>query len=384
MQNLRENFLLNPNIVFLNHGSFGAVPKPVFEQYQRWQLELERQPVEFLGRKAPDYLEHSRMVLADYLGAHFNDLVYTTNVTEAINVVARSLKLNKNDEVLATNMEYGAMDRTWRFLSIHSGFKYINHTVTVPASNPALYVEEFWRSVTPRTRVIFVSHISSPTALIAPVKAICVKARQAGILTIIDGAHAPGQIDLNLTDIGADFYAANLHKWLCAPKGAGFLYARPEVQKLIEPLIISWGWQSETPGPSQFIDYLQWTGTRDLAAFLSVPDAIYYQQEHNWPHVRERCHQMAASTLSTISEWTGIAPLYTPESDWFGQMVACPLPTFIDIVSLKQQLYDIFRIEVPVLQWEKYKLVRVSFQGYNDATNSQKLILALKKIIGRL
>ena len=224
MNNLREYFLIDPNIVFLNHGSFGAVPKPVFKDYQDWQLELERQPVEFLGRKAPIYLEHSRKILADYLGVHFNDLVYITNVTEAINLVARSLQLNPNDEVLATNMEYGAMDRTWRFLSIQSGFKYINHAVSVPVNDPALYVEEFWRSVTPETRVIFISHISSPTALIAPIKAICARARQAGILTIIDGAHAPGQISLDLLDLGADFYAANLHKWLCAPKGAGFLF----------------------------------------------------------------------------------------------------------------------------------------------------------------
>lgn len=381
MKNL-QNSLLDPSITFLNHGSFGSVPAPVFKQYQAWQLELERQPVEFLGRKAPELLARSRRALGEFLGADCNDLVYTTNVTEAINVVARSLKLNHNDEVLASNMEYGAMDRTWKFLALQSQFKYINHVISVPVSSPEHYIEEFWKGVTPHTRVIFLSHISSPTALIAPVKAICARARQEGILTVIDGAHAPGQIDLNLAELGADFYGANLHKWLCAPKGAGFLYARPEVQPLVEPLIVSWGWQSEIPGPSQFIDYLQWTGTRNIAAYLTVPAAIEYQKEHDWSQVQQRCHHLAAVTLDRIAQWSRVLPIYTPESDWFAQMAACPLPASVDITWLKDHLYQDYHIEVPILQWENYRLARVSFQAYNDETDAEKLVLALKELIG--
>lgn len=378
---LKSDFLLDPAVIFLNHGSFGAVPRPVFHEYQRWQRELERQPVEFLNRRASSLLEDSRRALAAFIGTDPANLVYTTNVTEAVNIVARSLRLGPEDEVLATDMEYGAMDRTWTFLSLRTGFKYINHPITIPVGQPSEFVNNLWDAVTPRTKVIFISHISSPTALIMPVKDICQRARQAGILTVIDGAHAPGQIDLNLTELGADFYAANLHKWLCAPKGAGFLYAHPEVQHMIEPLIISWGWQSENPGPSQFIDYLQYTGTRDLSTYLSVPSAIKYQAEHDWNQVRNLCHNLAADVLETILNRSNTTAFYHPSTSWFAQMVACPLPNSVDIVRLKSDLYDQFRIEVPVLQWNKHKLIRVSFQGYNEESDLDSLIMALDKLV---
>ena len=233
MQSLRSEFLLDPDIIFLNHGSFGATPRPVFESYQRWQRVLEREPVDFLGRKATELLRESRTVLADYLGAQVDNLVYVTNATTGINIVAHSLDLNPGDEVLSTDHEYGAMDRTWRFLSRKRGFKYVNYTISIPVTSQDEFVQQFWAQVTPATRVIYLSHITSPTAMILPIEAITQRAREAGILTVIDGAHAPGQIPLSLDAIGADFYVGNLHKWLCAPKGSAFLYARPEVQALI-------------------------------------------------------------------------------------------------------------------------------------------------------
>src|SRR5574340_575478 len=244
---MKELFLLDPDIIFLNHGSFGACPRPVFESYQRWQLELERQPIEFLGRRANDLLADSRSVLAQYLGTLRDNLVYVANDTTGVNIVARGLELGPGDEVLASDHEYGALDRTWRFLSQKFGFRYLNQPVSMPLRSADEFIEDFWRGVTNRTRVIFPSHITSPTAVIFPVKEICARARQSGILTVIDGAHAPGQIDLALDDLGADFYTGNLHKWLCAPKGAGFLYARPEVQHLALPLVISWVGKATPP-----------------------------------------------------------------------------------------------------------------------------------------
>lgn len=377
----KNTFLLDPSVTFLNHGSFGAVPKPVFKCYQFWQRELERQPVEFLGRRAPQLLENARKVLGGFIGAPYRNIVFTTNVTEAINVVVRSLSLKPGDEVLASDMEYGAMDRTWRFYALKYGFKYINHPVTVPVTDPQAYVDQLWSAVTQKTRVIFISHISSPTALIAPVKEICQLARQAGILTVIDGAHAPGQIDVNLVELDADFYGANLHKWLCAPKGAGFLYANPRVQHLVEPLIVSWGWQSENPSDSQFIDYLQWTGTRDLASFLSVPAAIEFQQSHHWSEVQKSCHALAAQVLDRISNLTALPSLYASTSNWFAQMVACPLPAEIDPPAFQSRLYNEFKIEVPVLKWNNHNLIRVSMQVYNSEKDIAKLLSALKKIL---
>ncbi|HET9590429.1 MAG TPA: aminotransferase class V-fold PLP-dependent enzyme, partial [Anaerolineales bacterium] len=236
MNSLKEHFLLDPNVIFLNHGSFGATPKPVFREYQRWQLELERQPVEFLGRHITKLLADSRAALGEYLGTHADNLVYTQNATIALNIIARSLALGPNDEVLATDHEYGAMDRMWRFLSRERGFRYINQPVETPLPTEQDFVDSFWRGVTARTRAIFLSHITSSTALILPIQEIVRRAREASILSIIDGAHAPGQIALHLDSLEADFYCGNLHKWLCAPKGAGFLYARPERQPMLKPL----------------------------------------------------------------------------------------------------------------------------------------------------
>jgi isopenicillin-N epimerase len=381
IQNLRSDFLIDPDVIFLNHGSFGATPLPVFESYQRWQRELEKQPVEFLGRRATDLLAYSRQILANYLGTNRDNLVFVTNATVGLNTVARSLKLAIDDEVLSSDHEYGAMDRTWRFLSQKNGFKYINHAISLPVTTPNEFVNSFWQGVTPHTRVIFLSQITSPTAMIFPIYEICKRARSEGILTVIDGAHAPGQIDLSLDELGADIYSGNLHKWLCAPKGSAFLYARPEVQELIEPLVISWGWESEDPGPSRFVDYQEWTGTRDISAFLAVPDAICYQEQHHWDQVRAYCHEMAADVRRRITAITGLEPFYPDSQTWYAQMGSAPLPAYVDIVSLKAKLYDEYHIEIPIIKWNGQNLIRFSLQAYNSQHDIDALEAALSKLI---
>ncbi|MCX7839008.1 MAG: aminotransferase class V-fold PLP-dependent enzyme, partial [Anaerolineae bacterium] len=216
---LKDEFLLDPNIVFLNHGSFGATPRVVFEAYQRWQRELERQPVEFLGRRFADLMRTARAALAEYVHADANDVVYVPNATTALNIVARSLPLQPGDEILTTDHEYGAMNRMWRFIARKTGAVYRAQPIPVPVTTPEDFIEQLWAGVTSRTRVVFLSQITAPTALIFPVREICRRARDAGIISIVDGAHAIGQIPLDLEDIGADFYTSNLHKWLCCPKG---------------------------------------------------------------------------------------------------------------------------------------------------------------------
>lgn len=381
MRSLKKQFLLDSSVTFLNHGSFGATPKPVFQEYQRWQRVLESQPVEFLGRRITDLLAESRAALGDYTSTHADNLVYTQNVTISLNIVARSLELGPNDEVLATDHEYGALDRTWRFLSKEHGFRYVNQHVEVPITTDGKFIEDFWRGVTSRTRIIFMSHITSPTAIIFPVKEIIRRAREAGILTIIDGAHVPGQLSLQLDSLGADFYGGNLHKWLCAPKGVGFLYARPEVQGLLKPLVVSWGYESEFPSGSNFIDYHEWWGTRDMAAFLSVPKAIEFQKENNWDEVRDSCHQHVAYAQKRICELTGLAPLHPSTGGWFRQMASAPLPADTDITLLKRRLYDDYRVEIPLIDWNGNKLVRISVQGYNTKRDIDKLIRALSVLL---
>lgn len=378
MKDLKPQYLLNPQLVFLNHGSFGATPRPVFRAYQRWQRELERQPVEFLGRRASELMASARRELADFLGTQADNLVFTTNVTVALNIVAHSLKLGPGDQVLGSDHEYGALDRTWRFLADERGFDYINQPIPVPVTTPKAFVEAFWRGVSSRTRVIFLSHLTSPTALIFPIEQVAERARRAGVLTVIDGAHAPGQIPLRLDDLGVDFYGGNLHKWLCAPKGTGFLYAAPAVQHLLQPLVVSWGYKAEVPGPSRFIDEQEWWGTRDLAGFLSVGEAIRFQEERHWEDVRRECHNLAVEAERGICGLTRQAPFHSGDSTWYSQMVAAPLPPTSDLEQLKVRLLERHRIEVPLFTWQGRKLIRVSVQGYNNRTDIRRLLAALE------
>ena len=377
--NFKELFLLRPDMTFLNHGSFGACPRPVFATYQAWQRELEAQPVEFLGRRFNDLLAEARGRLAAFVGARANDVVFVPNATTGVNIVARSLALQPGDEVLATDHEYGATDRTWRLLCRKQGAIYINRPLPLPVTTPENVLEQFWAGVTPRTRVIFISHITSPTALTWPVAAICQRARAAGILTVVDGAHAPGQIALDLSSLGADFYTGNCHKWLCAPKGAAFLFARPAVQHLIEPLIISWGWESEKPGQSRFIDYLEWTGTHDIAAYLSVPAAIDFQAAYAWDSVRRSCHALVEQARQQINALTGLPPICPDEGVWFQQMATIRLPA-CDTESLKERLWEEWKIEVPIITWNRAPLLRVSIQAYNDEADLARLIDALRHV----
>ena len=378
MDKLRDHFLLDPNIIFLNHGSFGATPKPVFEEYQRWQMELEREPVEFLGRRHDELMFNSRKILGDYLGTDAQNLVYVQNVTIAINIIARSLELGPDDEVLTTSHEYGAMDRTWRFFSKERDFLYKIQQVNLTSREE--FVESFWQGVTEKTRVIFLSHITSPTATIFPVQEIIRRAQERGIITIIDGAHVAGQWPLNLDELGADFYGGNLHKWLCAPKGAGFLYARPEMQHLLKPLVVSWGYESEKPSGSEFIDHHEWWGTRDVSAFLSVPAAIEFQKMHDWQSVRKNCHELAYETWTRINSLTEIKPLHN-FSDWFAQMTVSSLPPETDILVMKERLFDGYRIEIPLIDWNGHKLIRLSVQGYNTQDDLDALIHALERLL---
>jgi isopenicillin-N epimerase len=378
---LREEFLLDPNVVFLNHGSFGACPRPVFEEYQRWQLELERQPVEFLSRRQQDLLFTARQTLARYLHAPTDDLVLLPNVTTALNVVARSLPLQPGDEILTTDHEYGALERTWTFVVEHRQARLKVRELPRRLDDPSAVVEAVWSGVTPNTKVLFLSHITSPTAVILPIEPVVQRARQAGIWTVIDGAHAPGQIDLDLQAIGADFYGGNCHKWLSSAKGAGFLYARPEVQALVEPLVVSWGWRPRDAWSTPFVDALQRQGTHDIAAYLSVPAAIEYQRQRDWPGVRQECHELVRLARFGMADITGIEPTVADDPRWFAQMGLLPLPSRVDAAKVKQRLYDDHRVEIPASQWGDAPSLRVSVQGYNTRADIERLLAAVRDVL---
>ncbi len=376
-------FLLDPDIVFLNHGSFGATPRPVFEAYQEWQRRLEWQPVKFLQRDLPDLLQAARETLADFLGADPADIVYVPNPTFAVNTIARSLPLTLDDEVLTTNHEYGACLFAWRFMSQKHGFRLVEQPISLPATSAESIVEQFWRGVSPHTRVIFVSHITSPTALTLPVAEICQRARAAGIVTVIDGAHVPGQMDLKLNRLDADFYTGACHKWLCAPKGSSFLHARRDRQHLIEPLVVGWGWGDERKISvgSDFLDYHQWLGSNDLSAYLSVPAAIAYQQENDWSAVQRCCHKLARAAVERAAAITHRPPPYPAELH--RQMGLIELPRVDDLTGFKSQLYDRYRIEIPTVAWQNRQFLRVSVQAYNKREDIDALMAALAEMLPR-
>lgn len=380
---IKSTFLLDPNIVFLNHGSFGACPQPVFEVYQAWQRRLERQPVLFLGREITAHFHQAREAIGEYLLTAADNLAFVPNATHGVNIIAHSLALQPGDEILTSDHEYGAMDYTWEFIGKKTGVKIVHQPIALPTVSCEEILEQFWQGVTPHTKLIFISHITSPTALCLPVEAICAKARQAGIYTLVDGAHAVGQIPLDLDSIGADWYVGNCHKWMLSPKGAGFLYARPGVQNLVEPLIVSWGYHAtpENTYGSQFLDYLSWSGTNDPAAYLSIPAAIQFMQEHNWEQKRLECHLLLRLAIERICKLMQMEPLYPLDSNLYFQIGIAPLPADTDITMLKTRLYDEHHIEVPLIEWNGRKFVRISVQAYNTQEDLDALNVGLHNLL---
>jgi isopenicillin-N epimerase len=377
---LREPFLLDPSVVYLNHGAYGATPRPVFESYQRWQRELEREPVDFLSRKATERLAHSRARLAQLLGTERDNLVYVNNGTVGLNIVAHSLRLGAGDELLTTDHEHGGIDRLFRYMEGKLGFALVKCRVPVPVTTHENFVDLFWSHVTERTKVILISHLTSPTSLVFPVKEICARARRVGITTIVDGSHVPGQLALALHDIDADFYVGILHKWLCAPKGCAFLYARPDVQHLLDPLVVSWGWEPKNPGPSKFVEYHEWQGSRDISAYLAVPDAIDFLAAHRWDDVRAQCRDLARLAQREVSDLFGLRPYHPDRPEWHGQIVCAPLPRDTDDVAMLNALRHDHNIDVSVDRFNGLPRVRISVQAYNDINDIDRLLDALRKL----
>jgi isopenicillin-N epimerase len=345
---VRDLFLLDPEVTFLNHGSFGATPRAVFDRYQAWQRELEREPVDFIARRLGPLLAEARAELGGFVGARADDLTFVQNATTGVNMAARALDLQPGDEVLSTNLEYGACVLTWQRLCTF-----------VQAD-----LEELFEHVTERTRAVFVSHITSETALLLPVEEIVAHARSLGLATIVDGAHAVAQVDLDLDALGADFYSGNCHKWLCAPKGAGFLYVRPDWQERVDGAITSWGYEE----PATFISRTERQGTRDSSAYLTVPAAIEFFRGHD---DRERCVALARDARRDLCELLGTEPI-APESMVL-QMASVRLPE--PDTGLNRRLFDEHRIEIPVSN--DGALLRVSIAPYNDRADVDRLLEAL-------
>ena len=367
-EELRREFLLDPEVAFLNHGSFGACPRPVFERYQAWQRELECEPVDFLDRRLPALLAAARTVLAGYVGCSGHDLAFVPNATTGVNLAARSLELRPGDEVLSTDLEYGACDLAWEWVCRRAGASYVRAPIPLPLRDPSEVVDALFAAATERTRVLYFSQVTSGTGLVLPVQQIVARARELGLVTVVDGAHAPAQVPVDLAALGADYYSGNAHKWLTAPKGAGFLHVRPEHQDRVDAAIVSWGY-AEGEAFSQRIEK---QGTRDPAAWLTIPEAIRFQAERDWESVRDRSRRLAHAARRDLCALLGTEPL-APES-MVAQMATVRLPRSAPDVS--RRLFTRYGVEIPVAGVNR-DLLRLSVAAYTTRDEIDRLLAAL-------
>lgn len=388
----RARVILDPTVTMLNTGSFGPLPVPVFERATELRRMLAAGPTNFFVRQAPPLLWEARERAARFLGTVPQRLVFTSNVSAAINLVASGLKLNAPGEILMSDHEYGAMIWCWERVAQRQGLTIRTFALPTMATDPAEIVDAAARAMTRRTRLLFFSHVLSPTGLVLPAKELCAEARRRGVLTVVDGAHAPVYVPLDVSDVGADFYTSNLHKWLLAPSGAGFLAVGPGNEDRLQPLHVSWGYYpdkypigegtravgpdaQDAYGSTPRVRFLEFEGTRDICPWLAVPAAIDFQSEYGFDAVRGRIAELGAYTRRVIG---GVGlPLATPEP--CRAMTAFELPPGSSAPELRAALWA-RRVEIPVIERPERLLLRVSHHFYTTEAEIDRLAEVLKEI----
>jgi len=380
---------LDPAIAFLNHGSFGACPAPVLEVQQRLRQEMEREPVRFLGRELEGRLDAARAALAAFLGAEADDLAFVPNATTGVNTVLKSLAFGPGDELLTTDHLYNACRNALEFAARRAGARVVVAPVPFPLDRDQRVVDAVLGAVTPRTRLALLDHVTSPTGLVLPLGYLVAELARRGIDTLVDGAHAPGMLPLDLRALGAAYYAGNCHKWLCAPKGAAFLHVRRDRQTGIRPLVLSHGANSPRADRSRFRLEFDWTGTHDPTAYLAVPEAIRVLGvvlPGGWPALMARNRALALTARHQLAEALGVVP--PCPDDMIGALAAVPLPDADRPMPprrdpLQVALFERFQIEVPVIAWpaSPRRLLRVSAQFYNTPEQYARLAEALGALL---
>ncbi|MEM1168700.1 MAG: aminotransferase class V-fold PLP-dependent enzyme [Cyanobacteria bacterium P01_H01_bin.35] len=379
---------LDPNVTFLNHGSFGACPLPVLTAQTRLREKLEREPVNFFIREFETLLDEARGKLAEFVGAKSEELAFVPNATTGVNAVLRSLNFSSTDELLTTDQEYNACRNALNFVSDRAGAKVIVASLPFPVESPQEIVEAVIKHISPRTRLALLDHVSSSTAFVFPIKQLVKELAKRGVDTLVDGAHAVGMLPLNLEEIGAAYYTGNCHKWLCAPKGAGFLYVRQDKQENIHPLTISHGANSTRTDKSRFHLEFNWMGTDDPTAYLCIPEAIKFMGSllpGSWSELMEKNKSMALAARHLLQEKLGIKIDCCPD-EMIGSMAVVKLPDeeedeiYSGLISpLQNDLWEKFRIEVPIVLWpnKRRRLLRISAQIYNSFSQYEYLAEAL-------
>ena len=384
-----QNWLLDPEIIFLNHGAFGACPRRVLEFQNEWRLRLERQPLQFLGRELEPLLDCARAALAQLVGAETDDLVFVPNTTTGVNTVLRSLEFRSGDELLVTSQEYNACRNALDFVAARTGARVVVAKIPFPLPSAGDALATVLENVTSRTRLALLDHVTSQTGIVMPIARWVGELAARGVDSLVDGAHAPGMIPLNLKELGATYYTGNCHKWLCAPKGAAFLQVRRDRQKFIRPLTISHGANSARTDRSRFLIEFAWTGTADPSAYLSVPEALRFigsSLPGGWPEVMARNHALALAARKILC-----AALRIPEpcpEEFIGSLAAIPIPDAapddwprlpLNEYPLQDQLREKHKIEVPIISWPAppKRALRISAQLYNSLPQYELLVKAL-------
>ena len=401
---LAGHWALDPSITFLNHGSFGACPRPVLDVQQAWRDQLEAEPIRFLGRDLNGRLATVREALGDFIGADPDDLALIANATGGANAVIRSLRFEPGDEIVTTDHEYNAILNVLRYVAERDGARVVIAELPFPAISTDDVVERVLAAVTQRTRLAVFSHVTSPTALILPVERLVPALTERGVDTLVDGAHAPGMVALDLDALGAAYYTGNLHKWVCAPKGSAFLHVRRDRQAGVRPGTISHGLNAPTAERSRFRLEFDWQGTLDPTAWLAVPAAIDFVGglvAGGWPAVMTRNHELAVYGRDALASAFGGERFGSPAT-MIGAMAALPLPSVgplggieasgsspLDTDPFQLVLYERFRIEVPIGAWPvpavessspPIRVIRVSAALHNDRADIDRLVNALGEL----
>jgi isopenicillin-N epimerase len=380
---IASQWTLDPGVAYLNHGSFGPSPDVVRRARERYSEELEREPMDFLVRRMEPRLDQALKVLGRFVGASPGRLAFVPNATCGMNVALATVELKPGDEVLFTDQEYGSVVRAWGGKCAAVGVRTVLAQLPSPPESPESIVDAIFARVTPATRVIVVSHVTSQTATVVPVREICRVARARGIAVCIDGPHALAMQDLKLDELDADFYCASGHKWLAAPFGSGFLYVAPRWQGRLKPAVTSWG-RSLTGRPERWQDELHWFGTYDPAPYLAMVDSIAFLEQFGLQKFRDQTHALAHYARTQLIEQFGAEPLTPDTIEWYGSMVTVRLPG-VDLINsprgemhpLQKYLWVRHRIEVPIVQWKNRVHLRVSCHLYNSTDDVHRLVGAL-------
>jgi isopenicillin-N epimerase len=378
---LKSLWLVDEKVAFLNHGSFGALPQCVFDQQTEWRRRIEAEPVELISRQRLNRLAEAKAPIASWLKMRVEDFGFVTNATEGINCVLRSLTYRSGDELLTTTHVYGAVRKAMQFVSDQTGARYREIDLQLPIASPEQVVDRVIASLSDRTRLLVIDHVTSSTALIFPLVPIIAECTRRGIEVLVDGAHAPGMIPLDVPAIGAKYYAGNLHKWAAAPKGTGFIWVHPDRQADIHPLVVSHHYREG------FVLEFGWQGTRDLAAWLSAPCGFEFMTNLGWEKVMRHNHQMAVWAQAMLCKRWGVEPISPIDGSMLGSMATVRLPGRLaglsepDAMALQQRFYTEFKVEVPIMQWGGKCFVRPCCQVYNEPHDYERLADMVLKLV---